>query len=54
LPELLNILVVVVLIFGIGCSSKIGSELGSGIRNFSDGFQGDEQKPSEHTRQTKK
>jgi len=39
LPELLIILVVVLLLFGIGRISKIGKELGSGIRAFKDGLQ---------------
>jgi sec-independent protein translocase protein TatA len=36
-PELLIILVIVLLIFGVGRISKIGSELGQGIRNFREG-----------------
>jgi sec-independent protein translocase protein TatA len=36
-PELLIILAVVILIFGVGRIGKIGSELGTGIRAFRDG-----------------
>jgi sec-independent protein translocase protein TatA len=37
-PELLIILVVVLLVFGIGRISKIGSELGKGISAFRSGL----------------
>ncbi len=36
-PELLIILVVVLLVFGIGRISKLGSELGKGVRAFREG-----------------
>ncbi len=36
-PELLIILAVVVLIFGVGRISKIGGELGKGIKAFREG-----------------
>jgi sec-independent protein translocase protein TatA len=42
LPELLIILVIVVLIFGVGRVSKMGGELGKGIRAFRDGISGKE------------
>jgi len=42
--ELLLILVIVLLIFGVGRVSKIGRELGEGIREFRDGLAGDEEK----------
>jgi sec-independent protein translocase protein TatA len=35
--ELLIILVIVILIFGVGRISKIGGELGKGIRSFREG-----------------
>jgi sec-independent protein translocase protein TatA len=41
-PELIIILVIVVLLFGVGRLSKIGSELGRGIREFREGLKGDE------------
>lgn len=40
--ELLIILGIVVLLFGVGRLSKIGSELGQGIRAFKDGLKSDE------------
>lgn len=40
--ELIVILVVVVLLFGVGRIGKIASELGSGIRSFKEGLNGDE------------
>jgi sec-independent protein translocase protein TatA len=38
--ELIIILVVVVLLFGVGRIGKIASELGSGIRSFKEGLNG--------------
>ena len=41
--ELIIVLVIVVIIFGVGRISKIGGELGSGIKAFKDGLQGDDE-----------
>jgi sec-independent protein translocase protein TatA len=41
--ELLIILGIVILLFGVGRLSRIGSELGQGIRAFREGMRGDEQ-----------
>lgn len=41
-PELLMILVLIILLFGVGRISKIGQELGSGIRAFREGLHGKE------------
>ena len=38
-PELLILLVIVVLLFGVGRISKISGELGKGIRSFREGLQ---------------
>lgn len=38
LPELMIILVIVVLLFGVGRVSKIGGELGEAIGNFRKGL----------------
>ena len=46
-PELLIILVIVLLLFGVGRLSKIAGELGGGIRAFRKGVQGDEAKKDE-------
>ena len=48
-PELLLILVIVLLLFGVGRIGKIGGEIGQGIKSFRDGLKGDEpvQKPPE-------
>lgn len=43
-PELILILVIVILLFGVGRISKIAGELGSGIRAFREGLTGDENK----------
>ena len=45
--ELLLILVIVLLIFGVGRVSKIGRELGEGIREFRDGLSGNHDKETE-------
>jgi sec-independent protein translocase protein TatA len=55
LPEILLILAIVVLLFGVGRIGKIGKELGSGIRSFKDGLQGkDEDKPAEDEKEEPK
>jgi sec-independent protein translocase protein TatA len=48
-PELLIIVGIIVLIFGIGRISKLGGELGKGIRAFREGISGkvDETPPTE-------
>jgi sec-independent protein translocase protein TatA len=40
-PELLVLLVIVLLVFGVGRISKIAGELGSGIRAFKEGLSGE-------------
>lgn len=42
-PELLLILAIVVLLFGVGRVSLIGREMGSAIREFRKGLKGDEE-----------
>ena len=53
-PEIILILVVLVLIFGVGRISKIGGELGSGIKAFKEGLNGkkksDEENDSDETK----
>ena len=46
LPELLIILVIVVVLFGVGRISKIAGEMGSGIKAFKDGLQGADKEKS--------
>jgi sec-independent protein translocase protein TatA len=47
LPELLLILLIVLLIFGVGRISRIAGELGSGIRAFREGLKsGEEEEPA--------
>jgi sec-independent protein translocase protein TatA len=40
--ELIIILVIVIILFGVGRVGRIGGELGSAIRQFRRGLQGDE------------
>lgn len=44
--ELLIILFIVVLLFGVGRISKVAGELGSGIRAFREGLQGESEDKS--------
>ncbi len=42
-PELLIILVIVILLFGVGRIAKTAGELGRGVRAFKKGLQGDDE-----------
>ena len=42
--ELILILIIIIILFGVGRVSKIFGELGSGIRAFKQGLQGPEKK----------
>lgn len=42
--EWIIILVIVLLVFGVGRVSKLGEDLGKGIRSFREGLAGDEKK----------
>lgn len=46
--ELILILVIVILFFGVGRLSKISGEAGSAIRKFKDGLQGDDKRKDEN------
>lgn len=55
-PELLIILVIVVLLFGVGRIGDIGGELGRGIRAFRRGLSGEDEvdaRPAEKDDKTK-
>ena len=45
-PELLIVLVIVILIFGVGRIARIGGELGKGIGAFRKGLKGDAEEKS--------
>jgi sec-independent protein translocase protein TatA len=47
LPELVIVLVIVLLIFGVGRLGKLGKDLGEGIREFRKGISSDEGKKKE-------
>lgn len=49
--ELIIILIIVILLFGVGRISKIAGELGSGIRAFKEGIQSEEQEDPEKSSQ---
>jgi len=42
LPELVIVLLIVIVIFGVGRLGKIGAELGRGIRNFRQALSGED------------
>lgn len=46
-PEVLLLLFVVVLLFGVGRISKVAGELGSGVRAFKKGLQGEDETDAE-------
>lgn len=46
-PELLIVLIIVILIFGVGRIANIGGELGKGISAFRKGIKDDEEKKPE-------
>jgi sec-independent protein translocase protein TatA len=51
--ELVLVLIIVILLFGVGRISKISGELGSSIRSFRDGLKGgDKEKKEEEKNQT--
>lgn len=50
--ELLIILGIVILLFGVGRLSKIGSELGQGIRAFREGLRSDEEPEEQREEKT--
>jgi len=41
IPELLILLVIVILLFGVGRIGKVAVELGKGIKSFKDALQGE-------------
>ncbi len=43
--ELIIILIIVLVLFGVGRVGKIGSELGTAVREFRKGLRGDEAAP---------
>ena len=50
LPEIIIVLVIVLLVFGVGRIGQLGGELGTGIRAFKEGLSGkseDDQSPEE-------
>ncbi len=46
-PELLIVLIIVILVFGVGRIANIGGELGKGINEFRKGLKGNEEKKPE-------
>lgn len=52
--ELVIILVIVLLLFGVGRIGKIAGELGGGIRAFREGLNSDEEENGEESSEEKK
>lgn len=53
-PELIIILIIFLLIFGVGRIGKIGGELGSGIKAFREGLKSPEDKKKEELKEEDK
>jgi sec-independent protein translocase protein TatA len=51
--ELIIILVIVLLLFGVGRISKIAGEMGSGIRSFRKGLEGEDKEKAEEAPEEK-
>jgi sec-independent protein translocase protein TatA len=51
--ELIIILVIVLLLFGVGRIAGVGKELGTGIREFRKGLTGDDEKKTPPTEEPK-
>lgn len=51
--ELIIILVIVLLVFGVGRIGKIAGELGGGIRAFREGLKGDDEEAEKEEKATK-
>lgn len=47
--ELIIILIIVIVLFGVGRISKIAGEMGSGIRAFREGLRSDDDKDKEES-----
>jgi sec-independent protein translocase protein TatA len=52
--EIIIVLVIVLILFGPERISKLGGELGKGIKSFKDGLSGDEKKDAETSKTTSK
>lgn len=52
--ELIIILVIIVLLFGVGRIGKIAGEMGSGVRAFRDGLKGEDEKAEAASRKEEK
>lgn len=46
-PELILVLVILILLFGVGRISKIAGEMGKGIRSFREGLNSSAENPAE-------
>ncbi len=54
LPELLVVLAVVLLVFGVGRIARVGGELGKGVSAFREGLREGQEAPSEKDSTEKK
>ncbi len=53
-PELILILVIIIVLFGVGRISKISGEIGSSIRSFREGLQGGDKDKKEESKKEDK
>ncbi len=54
LPEIIIILVIVLLVFGVGRISKVSEELGKSIRAFRKGLSGEDEPKGENEKKEEK
>lgn len=47
-PELIIVLIIVILLFGVGRIGQLGSELGKALRDFRQGLQDQDSQPDQH------
>ncbi len=53
MPELIIIMIIIILLFGVGRIGKIAGELGKGIRDFRDGLSGKDEETTSSEKNTK-
>ena len=53
-PELIIILIIIILIFGVGRISKLSGEIGSAVRSFRKGIKSDDEEKTDDSNKDEK